>query len=196
MIENNCRKCGVSLDDTNWYPSCKNFPNRICTNCCKIQTEKWRKIHHTDESYKESKKISDKKYSEKNKEKKSKGDKEYRKKNKEKYNKYNKDYYKINKKEISSKRKEWRKTPEGKISTAKERHKRRRGLGFIPLNEKFNESEPHHIDNDNVIYVPKEWNQMIPHNVWTGKNMDIVNSYAYFFLVQQNIEELNNLFKI
>ena len=34
--------------------------------------------------------------------------------------------------------------------------KRNRNLGFIPLNEPFENSIGHHIDKDMVIYIPKE----------------------------------------
>lgn len=72
---------------------------------------------------------------------------------------------------------------------------KRRELGYVPLNEPFQGSDGHHINLNDVIYIPEEYNK-IQHNVRTGKNMDIINAYAYFFLVQQNIGELSNMFKI
>ncbi len=70
---------------------------------------------------------------------------------------------------------------------------KRRELGHTPLNKPFKGSDGHHINLNDVIYIPEEYNK-IQHNVRTGKNMDIINAYAYFFLVQQNIGELNNMF--
>jgi hypothetical protein len=34
----------------------------------------------------------------------------------------------------------------------------------------------HHINQTDVIYVPKEMHQSIGHNIWTGKNMDKINA--------------------
>ena len=61
-----------------------------------------------------------------------------------------------------------------------------RKLGFNLLNKPFENSEGHHINQNDVIYIPKEWHRIIAHNVWKGKNMEIVNTYAYFFLLMQN----------
>lgn len=72
-----------------------------------------------------------------------------------------------------------------KLWKARSRNKRR-GLGSNFLNEPFLNSEEHHINQNDVIYIPKEWHHMIAHDVWKGKNMEIVNSYAYFFLLMQN----------
>src|SRR4030067_1050297 len=66
--------------------------------------------------------------------------------------------------------------------------KRRRGLGFIPLNDYFTSSEGHHININDVIYIPEYFHHMINHNVHTGKNMNIINAYENFFLIQQNID--------
>lgn len=76
-------------------------------------------------------------------------------------------------------RKEWRKdNPESVRASS---HKRR-GLGFIPLNESFDGSQAHHIDLEHVIYVPQKLHMGIKHDVRTGKNMDIINSLAMAYL--------------
>ena len=64
----------------------------------------------------------------------------------------------------------------------KESNKRHRNLGFSPLNEYFEGSEAHHINFNDVIYIPKELHWSIRHNAWTGKNMALINSVAYQFL--------------
>ena len=79
-----------------------------------------------------------------------------------------------------------------RVSNAKKLAKRRRELDYIPLNTPFVDSEGHHIDKKHVVFVPKEVNK-IPHNIYKGKNIDIVNTLAYFFLMQQNIKELSIL---
>ncbi len=76
-----------------------------------------------------------------------------------------------------------------RIADARQHSKRKRELDFIPLNDPFENSEGHHINKQDVIYIPKEWNHIVDHNVHTGKNMDIINSLAFFFLVQQNINK-------
>lgn len=42
----------------------------------------------------------------------------------------------------------------GRIADRKHKNKRR-GLGWIPLNDYFSNSVAHHIDNDHIVYVPK-----------------------------------------
>ena len=66
-----------------------------------------------------------------------------------------------------------------------QRAARRRMLGFIPLNQSFNDSEPHHIDKEHVIYIPRKLHRSIPHNVFTGKNMDKINALALEYLRQE-----------
>lgn len=63
---------------------------------------------------------------------------------------------------------------------------KRRNLGFNELNQYFNNSEAHHINKNDVIYMPKEWH-IKGHNVFTSKNMEAVNTIAFFFLTMQNI---------
>lgn len=55
--------------------------------------------------------------------------------------------------------------------------------------------ERHHVNKNDVIYVPKHYNQDIIHNLHTGYHMEIVNTMAYFFLIMNYIEDLNKLFK-
>jgi len=71
------------------------------------------------------------------------------------------------------------------------RNTKRRELGNNFLNNPFPNSHGHHINLNDVIYVPKEYNK-ISHDVRTGRNMEVVNSYAYFFLMMQNIKEFRS----
>jgi len=57
-----------------------------------------------------------------------------------------------------------------KKSDKKQKAKRRQ-LGFIPLNKFFPNSEGHHINFEQVIYMPKELHQNIRHSL----------SFPYYF---------------
>jgi hypothetical protein len=83
-------------------------------------------------------------------------------------------------------------TPIGKIASNKKVFKRRQ-RGYNCLNEWFQNSIGHHIDRDNVIFIPREIHTMINHNTINGKNMEAINTYAYFFLVQNNIKQLTEM---
>ena len=63
-------------------------------------------------------------------------------------------------------------------------NKRHRLLGFIPLNQPFDDSEAHHIDRTYVIYIPKTLHHSIPHNVFTGYNMDILEDKILEWFLQ------------
>ena len=55
---------------------------------------------------------------------------------------------------------------------------RRRGFGFIPLNEKFPRSAAHHLDKELVLYIPKELHNSVYHNMHTGQGMEEINNLA------------------
>jgi len=63
---------------------------------------------------------------------------------------------------------------------------KRRQLGYFFLNEPFDESVGHHINKNQVIFIPMELHKRIPHNVWTGKNMDLINEIAYKYIDYDN----------
>jgi hypothetical protein len=58
------------------------------------------------------------------------------------------------------------------------RNRRHRDLGFVPLNTFFDGSEGHHIDEDYIVYIPKDLHRSIPHSMVTGKNMKEMNKLA------------------
>ena len=74
----------------------------------------------------------------------------------------------------------FRKTDSG-IASSKKRNAKRRMLEFIPLNERFEGSEAHHIDKEFIIYVPKEMHRSVWHNIHTGKGMEQINDMAIDF---------------
>ena len=59
--------------------------------------------------------------------------------------------------------------------------RRRRGLGFIPLNDWFPGCEAHHIDKEFVIHIPKEMHRSIYHSVTQNINMEKINALAIDF---------------
>lgn len=85
----------------------------------------------------------------------------------------------------------------GKNTSNIRRIQKRKEFISNSLNDKFSNSEEHHIDKQTTIYLPKQIHSRkygIIHNLHTGYCMNVINTLAYFFLVQQNIQELNKLF--
>lgn len=75
----------------------------------------------------------------------------------------------------------WRKTPQGK-ETLRRGIAKHRLLGWNPLNSWFIGSDGHHINKEDVIYIPVVLHDSVKHNVWTGKNMDKINALAVQYL--------------
>lgn len=65
---------------------------------------------------------------------------------------------------------------------------KRRVLGFIPLNTVFVGCEGHHVNNEQVINMPKALHRSIYHNQHTGQGMAKMNALAYNFLFKQEVE--------
>jgi len=70
-----------------------------------------------------------------------------------------------------------RKTDKGKKMVKKGNAKRRK-LGFIPLNQPFEGSNGHHINIEEVFYIPQEVHRSVVHNVFSGKGMEEINHLA------------------
>ena len=80
-------------------------------------------------------------------------------------------------------RRKYRAKNPARTKTIDSKHQaKRRELGFIPLNEPFAGSVGHHIDKNFVVYIPEFIHTSIPHNVFTGQNMNIINAKAMSFL--------------
>jgi len=110
--------------------------------------------------------------------------KQYRASHKEETRRHNKQYAQTptGKEANRRKTKKYRQSPAGKKVIMKCNAKHRQ-LGFNPLNEPFENCEAHHINEDQVVYIPKELHKKIYHNLWTGKNMDIINNWAIQYLL-------------
>ena len=130
--------------------------------------------------------------------------KQYRQEHRDEISFYNKQYWKEYRDELLAKRKQyWKEHKEEWIATCKryrqkhldkvrgyakkERNRRHRDLGFVPLNEYFKGSEAHHIDKDRVIYIPKEYHQSVRHCLETGRNMALINSIAWDYLIESRV---------
>ena len=73
--------------------------------------------------------------------------------------------------------------------------KKYRGLGFIPINDKFDGTEAHHIDRDFVIYIPKRIHKSIYHSIVTGKNMKEMNKAAFEYTYREDRELFDQIIK-
>lgn len=121
-------------------------------------------------------------------------DKKYYLNNKEKIQKQRKFYQQTSKgKEQNKKRiQKYQKTPKGKNASKRIRDKRQRNLGWNPLNEYFYNSEGHHINKIDIIYIPISYH-FRGHSATKNKNMEPINTIAFFFLLMQNINELRKI---
>jgi hypothetical protein len=72
-----------------------------------------------------------------------------------------------------------------KMSAAYQRHDaKRRTLGFLPMNTWFEGCEGHHINDHDVIYIPKEIHRSVIHNLSTGKGMTEINARACAWMTE------------
>ena len=63
-----------------------------------------------------------------------------------------------------------------------------RSMGFVPLNKLFIGCEGHHVDNEQVIYMPRELHHSVWHCQRTGKGMAKMNAIAYNYLFKQEAD--------
>jgi len=79
----------------------------------------------------------------------------------------------------------WKQENPAKYANENRRRKaKRRVLGFHPLNSPFPGCEGHHINPQDVIYIPKKLHLSVRHNIWTGKNMDTMNALAGQYMTE------------
>lgn len=108
-------------------------------------------------------------------------DKNWKKNHPKYHNKYQPKYHKSDKGKITSRKacNKYYKTTKGKKTRAKTKAKRR-NLGYNCINNWFDGSEGHHINKNDVIYIPKKLHRSTYHNVFTGKGMNEINNKAFF----------------
>ncbi len=107
--------------------------------------------------------------------------KEYNRKYQQEHKEEAKEYQQEHKEEAKEYQKKYEKTLKGKI-TRKKASSKRRNLKFNPLNKYFEESEAHHIDEINVIYIPTILHKSIWHDLKNNINMNEINLKAWDFL--------------
>lgn len=82
---------------------------------------------------------------------------------------------------VAAKGKRWEKNNPSKVREKRKRHQtlRRRELGFRPLNSWFEGSVAHHVNKNDVVYIPETIHKSVPHSLKTGMGMDKVNKLAF-----------------
>lgn len=97
----------------------------------------------------------------------------------------------LNRSEVKQHNKErlknWRKEhPEEYKLRQKKQDFKRRGLGNSCLNKRFEGSHGHHVNFNEVVFIPESLHNSVWHNVWTGKGMSEINSKVNLWLNEQN----------
>lgn len=162
-----------------------------CSKCgeelqlSEFRTYKKRSSEYIRSSCKLCEKEYDKKYCKEHKEERNASDKKYYNKHLKEMEVRNKKYYKEHKEEAKEWEKKYRKTPEGR-ETVHRHSSKRRHLGYAPINKSVFGYHYHHFrrlplvgeDTNIGIYIPENIHRAIPHNGWTGKNLNKVNFMA------------------
>lgn len=78
--------------------------------------------------------------------------------------------------------KKYRYSNKGKINDSKHQAKRNRELGYIPLNDRFEGCEGHHVDNERIIFIPSEMHKDNWHRQCDPESMIEINKLAFEFL--------------
>lgn len=72
------------------------------------------------------------------------------------------------------------------LSTRRRGAKRKR-LGYKTLNLPFQNSDGHHINQNEVMFIPKELHQGVRHNVFSWENMNIINALAWKWFFENEL---------
>ena len=108
--------------------------------------------------------------------------KKYSKQRRKEHPEYDKEYSKQYRKNHPEYKRQYYKTLKGKLNILKGHCKRKRNLGFIPLNKPFANCEAHHISENFVIFIPKTIHRSLYHNIWTWQGMNKINKLAMEYL--------------
>lgn len=106
-------------------------------------------------------------------------------KNREKHKIKNATDYAKNPEKYRIKNAAYLKTSNGKIASKKHTHKRNRELDFQPLNIYFENSDAHHLDPKNVIFIPKKLHESNRHRQNNNESMKTINIKAWDFMESQ-----------
>lgn len=173
-----CVKCGIELNDMNWGVTRKNNNNHICKNCDNKR--------HTEHCLTNPNLIDyPKKYYQANKEKMG----EYYKKWREKHPEYK------NKQQLPHIKEKAKRKYREDIAENRDKYleawAKRKGRGFIPLNEYFDGADGHHIDDEHVIFMPMCIHRSIPHDHRDTDSMWTINCMALLWLFYGSIPEVD-----
>ena len=75
----------------------------------------------------------------------------------------------------------------GKITDARVKAKRKRNLDYKPINNWFPKSQGHHIDKENVLFIPEELHRSISHSQDDSASMKLINTAAFEWLCTQEV---------
>jgi len=76
----------------------------------------------------------------------------------------------------------------GRLFSGRREQAKRRNLGFVFLNQPFVGCEGHHIDSEQIIFMPKALHRSVFHRQTDGRGMAKMNALAYNFLFKQEVE--------
>lgn len=190
-----CKDCGESLPPDRFAPSMLKNTNPQCRECkadhVRLLKKRQRYEIEMNKKILSSPPLAEERKSSKRKRKPVKKTRdemftELTEKRTDQLRKERKKYRKRNYVRIRAKEDAYSKTEAGITRNRKSQARRRRQLGFNPLNEYFEGSEFHHLmcdlngnPHDGIgIYIPAKLHQSVRHNGVTGKGMDEINKLA------------------
>ena len=108
---------------------------------------------------------------------------------KETHSKKAKEWRECNTEKNKEAQRRWCCSENGKLSRSKagsKNHaKRKRNLGFEPINEHFEGGVWHHINENDVICMPEELHRSVYHVLATGVGMEEINDLAMEFMLAE-----------
>ena len=179
-----CIKCGETKQFIEFYNRKANKDGKQgsfkkCTDTCTNEyfNKNKQKIYNAHNDWRKNNKEKLKKYYINNKQKINERNTNWRNSNKEHICLYAVEYRKDHVKQTAENNHNWKiNNKEKRKKLNKKAHtKRKRNLGFIPLNKKFDGADGHHIDKQHVVYIPKELHMSIPHNQNNIESMEKIN---------------------
>lgn len=75
----------------------------------------------------------------------------------------------------------------GKAVDARSMTKRKRDLGFMPINSRFLGCAGHHRNEEDVLYIPAELHKSIAHRQSDLRSMKLINNAAFEWLCTQEL---------
>lgn len=108
----------------------------------------------------------------------------YYRENAEKFKQNNHNWRKTNKVRHAARNRQWNADNPEKIRVINGKSlARRKEMGFSPLNAPFDGACGHHVNNDQVIFIPERMHRRY-HNLATGQGMAEINALAFRYLFE------------